>query len=408
MKRRIFGAALVAATMAAGPAIAQSAEEFFKGKTMTYIVATSAGGGYDKYGRLVGKYLAKHLGLDKVVVRNMPGAGHIIGANFLYAAKPDGLTIGTFNTGLIYAQLIGREGVQFDLTKMSWIGKAAADTRTLVVGDHTEFQTFDDLRKSKRTVKLAVSGVGSASYTETRLMARAFNLNLDVIPGFSGTEDTLAIMREEVDGTFGSMSSHAPFVANGEGRFLVGVGGEAKDGVPQARDLVEDEVGEALVAVIESQASLARLTAGPAGIPEDRLAALRTAYLAALTDPELLAETEKLGIPIVPLGGSDVAAAVSAALDRPPDIKAVIAKLLEVEIPSETVKISLTGIKKEGRRIIFQNAGEEVTVKISGSRTTVKIDGAEGKRKNLVVGMNCTVTYAKDGDREASLVDCAK
>jgi transcription elongation GreA/GreB family factor len=72
------------------------------------------------------------------------------------------------------------------------------------------------------------------------------------------------------------------------------------------------------------------------------------------------------------------------------------------------VEIGLTGIKKEGRRIIFQNAGEEVTVKISGSRTTVKIDGAEGKRKNLVVGMNCTVTYAKDGDREATLVDCAK
>ena len=375
---------------------------------MTYIVATSAGGGYDKYGRLVGKYMAKHLGLDKVVVRNMPGAGHIIGANFLYAAEPDGLTIGTFNTGLIYAQLIGREGVQFDLTKMSWVGKAAADTRTLVVGDHTEFQTFDDVRKSDRKIKLAVSGVGSASYTETRLMARAFNLNLDVIPGFSGTEDTLAIMREEVDGTFASMSSYAPFIADGEGRFLIGVGGEARDGVPQARDLVEDEVGEALVAVIESQATLARLTAAPPGVADDRLAALRKAYLAALSDPELLADAEKLGIPIVPLGGDDVSAAVSAALDRPPEVKAVIAKLLEVEIPTETAKVTLTDIKKEGRQIFFQNAGEEVKVKISGSRTTLKIDGAEAKRKNLVVGMNCTVTYAKDGDREATLVDCAK
>ena len=102
---------------------------------------------------------------------------------------------------------------------------------------------------------------------------------------------------------------------------MVGVGGEAKDGVPQARDLVEDEVGEALVAVIESQATLARLTAGPPGVPEDRLAALRDAYLAALTDPELLAEAKKLNIPIVPLGGDDVAAAVNAALDRPPEVK---------------------------------------------------------------------------------------
>jgi tripartite-type tricarboxylate transporter receptor subunit TctC len=408
MKWRIFGAALIAAALAAGPVFAQSGKDFFKGKTMTYIVATSAGGGYDRYGRLVSKYMAKHLGLDKAVVRNMPGAGHIIGANFLYAAEPDGLTIGTFNTGLIYAQLVDREGVQFDLTKMSWVGKAAADTRTLVVGDHTEFKNFDDVRKSDRAIKLAVSGVGSASYTETRLMARAFNLNLEVIPGFSGTEDALAIMREEVDGTFASMSSYAPFVTDGEGRFLVGVGGESKDGVPQARDLTEDEVGEALVAVIESQATLARLTASPPGVPEDRLAALREAYLAALSDPELLADAEKLGIPIVPLGGNDVAKAVSAALDRPPEIKQVIAKLLEVEIPTETVKITLTDIKKEGRQIFFQNAGEEVKVKISGSRTTIKIDGAEAKRKNLVVGMACTVTHAKDGDKEATLVDCAK
>ena len=408
MKRRIFGAALVAAALAAAPAFAQSGKDFFKGKTMTYIVATSPGGGYDTYGRLVSKYMAKHLGLNKVVVRNMPGAGHIIGANFLYASKPDGLTLGTFNTGLIYAQLVGREGMQFDLTKMNWIGKAAAETRTLVVGDHTEFKTFDDVRKSKRTLKLAVAGVGSASYTETRLMARAFNLKLEVIPGFSGTEDTLAIMREEVDGTFASMSSYAPFVAEGEGRFLIGVGGDSKDGVPQARDLTEDEVGEALVAVIESQATLARLTAGPPGIPEDRVAALRQAYLAAMSDPELLAETEKLGIPVIPLGGDAVEAAVNAALNRPPEIKQVIAKLLEVEIPTETAKVSLTGIGDEGRKIMFQNAGEDVTVKISGSRTTLKIDGAEGKRKNLVVGMNCTVTYAKDGDKEATLVDCAK
>ena len=110
----------------------------------------------------------------------------------------------------------------------------------------------------------------------------------------------------------------------------------------------------------------------------------------------------------MPLGGDAVAAAVSAALDRSPEIKAVIAKLLEVEIPSETAKITLIDIKKEGRQIFFQHAGEEVKVKISGSRTKLMIGGAEAKRKNLVVGMNCTVTYAKDGDKEASLVDCAK
>lgn len=407
MKRWVFGAALAAAALATAPALAQSGKDFFKGKTMTYIVATAPGGGYDTYGRLVSKYMAKHLELDKVLVRNLPGAGHIVGANTLYASEPDGLTIGTFNTGLIYAQLVDREGVQFDLTKMSWIGKAAADTRMLVVGDHTEFQTFDDVRNADRPLKLAVAGVGSASFTETRLMARAFDLNLEVLPGYSGTEDAMAIMREEVDGTFASMSSYEPFVKDGEGRFLIGVGGEATEGMPQARDMVEDEVGEALVAVIESQATLARFTAGPPDIPEDRLEALRQAYLAAVNDPELLAETEKLGIPVVPLGGEEVEQAVKAALDRPPEIKQVIAKLLEVEIPTETVEVSLSGVQDEGREITFNKDGEGQTVSISGSRTTVKIDGAEDKRKNLAAGMNCTVTYAPDGG-EATLVDCKK
>ncbi|HEX2255700.1 MAG TPA: tripartite tricarboxylate transporter substrate-binding protein [Afifellaceae bacterium] len=407
MRFRLFGAALAAAALVAAPAAAQSGKDFFRGKTMTYIVATAPGGGYDTYGRLIGKYLEKHLELENVLVKNMPGAGHIIGANFINASEPDGLTIGTFNTGLIYAQLVGQEGVQFDLTKMSWIGKAASESRVLVVGDHTEFETFEDVQNADRPLKLAVAGIGSASYTETRLMARAFDIQLEVLPGYSGTEDAMAIMREEVDGSFASLSSYEPFVSGGEGRFLVAVGGET-EGIPQARDLVQDEVGEALVAVIESQATLARFTAGPPGIPEDRLEALREAYLAALNDPELRAETERLGIPVDPLGGEEVEQAVLAALDRPAEVRQIIADLLEVEIPTETVEASLSDVQNEGREIVFDKDGEGLTVAISGSRTAVKIDGADGKRSDLAAGMSCSVTYAPGGDNEATLVDCRR
>jgi tripartite-type tricarboxylate transporter receptor subunit TctC len=400
--------ALATLSLAGGTAAAQDGAEFFKGKTLTYVVATEAGGGYDTYGRLVSKYLVKHLGMDKAIVRNMPGAGHIIGANFIYASKPDGLTIGTFNTGLIYAQLLEHDGVEFDLTKMGWVGKAAAETRTLVVGDHTEFITFDDVLKAERPIKLAVAGIGSASYTETQLLARAFGIDFQVIPGFSGTEDAMAIMREEVDGSFASRSSYLPFVQNGDGRFLLDVGGATYEGVPQARTLVKDDVGEAIVAVIESQATLARFTAGPPDIPADRLEALRNAYMAAMQDPELLAEAKKLDIPIEPMRGDEVAKAVSAALDRPDDVKAVIAEALNVEVPAETVEASLTGVEDEGRKIMFDKGGDTVTASISGSRTKIMIDGAEGKRDSLAVGMNCSVTYSPGGEQEASLVDCKK
>ncbi len=79
--------------------------DFYKGKTVTYIVATAPGGGYDLYGRLTAEYMQKYLPGSTFVVKNFPGAGHLIGANTLYASKADGLTIGTFNTGLIYNQL---------------------------------------------------------------------------------------------------------------------------------------------------------------------------------------------------------------------------------------------------------------------------------------------------------------
>ena len=128
--------------LAATAASAQTGADFFKGKTVTYIVATAPGGGYDLYGRLVAEYMQKHLPGSTFVVKNVPGAGHMVGANTIYASKPDGLTIGTFNTGLIYNQLIGADGVKFDLTKMSWIGKAASDPRVITIGTQSPIKTL--------------------------------------------------------------------------------------------------------------------------------------------------------------------------------------------------------------------------------------------------------------------------
>ena len=140
MRRLIVaGAALIGLTMAA---YAQSAEDFYRGKVVTYIVATAPGGGYDAYARLISRYIGKYLAGAKVIVLNVPGAGHIVGADEVYVAKPDGLTIGTFNTALIFAQLLKQPGVQFDLAKMSWIGKAASDPRVLVIAKNSGIKSW--------------------------------------------------------------------------------------------------------------------------------------------------------------------------------------------------------------------------------------------------------------------------
>jgi len=314
---------------AAAPSLAQSGADFYRDKTVTYIVATPPGGGYDFWGRLVSEYMQKYLPGSTFVVKNMPGAGHLVGANATYASKPDGLTIGTFNTGLIYAQIIKLDGAKFDLSKMSWIGKAATEPRVLAIASHSPIRTFDDLRAQKTPVNFATSGGGTSSdFVETHMLANVFKLNLKILTGYSGNERRLAMRRGEIVGAMGSRSSFGSFVQDGHGRFIAQIGGSDKD-VPQLRDLVSDPAGKALVAMLQSQGDISRLTAGPPGIPQDRLEALRGAYRKAMEDPELQAKAVRFERSVEPAYGDELLALVNAALNQPPEIVELLKKTLE-------------------------------------------------------------------------------
>jgi tripartite-type tricarboxylate transporter receptor subunit TctC len=405
----VAAAALAAATL---PAQAQQGAEFYKGKTVTYIVATAPGGGYDTYGRLVAEYMQKYLPGSTFVVRNMPGAGHVIGANAIHASRPDGLTIGTFNTGLIYNQLIGLEGVKFDLTKMSWIGKAGSDPRVVVVAQQSPIKTFEELRAGKDQVNFATAGVGSASYVETVMLTNALKLPVKVLTGYNGTEDQLAMRRGEVVGSIASRSSYEQFVNNGFGRFVVQIGGSETD-VPKLGPMVTDPTGKQLVALIQSQGDIARLTAGPPGIPNDRLEALRTAYRKALEDKELQAKAEKLERPVDPAYGEDVAKAVREALNQTPETIAALKQAMSA--PKETpaaggaaaaAKGTIAELKDDARKIVLNvSGGKTFEAAISGSRTEITIAGKKGDRKDLKSGMTCTIDAPSSG-AEAKTIAC--
>src|SRR6185437_10219223 len=242
MRRLATFIALLLAAAVSHASAAQSAQEFYKGKTLTYIVATSPGGGYDTYGRLVARYMNKYLPGARIIVRNLPGAGHLIGANTLYAARPDGLTIGTFNTGLIYLQLLHDPGVRFDLARMSWIGKAASDSRVLVLSKGSGVKSLQQLFESARPpIKLFAAGVGSAAYIDTRLAIYALHLNVQLIPGYNGSEGTLSMLRGETQGTIGSQSSYAQFVAAGNGFYAMQAGGANNSKIPRAEQFAKDD-----------------------------------------------------------------------------------------------------------------------------------------------------------------------
>lgn len=323
---RCFALAMTLGLACAAAASADEQPSFFAGRTLTYIVSTEPGGGYDTYARLIGRHLEKQLGAQ-VVVRNVPGAGHLIGLEQLHRAEPDGLTIGTFNTGLIYAQLLEQEGMHIDLRSLSWVGKAASDPRVFVVGRDTPFRSIADLRAAKESIRLGTSGVGGASHNEMKLLSQVLDLNVTLVVGYGGRGNEMGLLRGEVSGTLGSWSSLRGFIDNGFGRpiFHVGGAGVLDASIPSARDLVVRPEDVAVVEFIEAQAQLGRMTAGPPGIPAERLALLRRAYLAALADPALRQEAEKLEIPIDPADGDEVARRVALALQQTPRTLALLA-----------------------------------------------------------------------------------
>jgi tripartite-type tricarboxylate transporter receptor subunit TctC len=304
--------------------------DFYKGQTLTYVVATSPGGGYDRYGRLVAEYMAKEIPGVTIIIKNMPGAAHMIGANFVYNSKPDGLTIGTFNTGLTLEQVTKAEGIKFDLAKMSWIGKAASDPRMLIVSSFTkDINTIEDLRRPGTPIKVAVNG---SDDPEVKILEKAMKLNVRLLAGYNGNEDQMAMRRGEIDANFASYSAFRSFVENGFGRFLFAVGGNV-DGVPQLRDLVKEQDAEtkALLNLLQAQGDIARLTAGPAAIPEGRLEVLRAAYKKTIENPEFKEKATQSKMPLDPAYGEDVERMVKDAMSLPPATADMVTKLVRTK-----------------------------------------------------------------------------
>jgi tripartite-type tricarboxylate transporter receptor subunit TctC len=311
---------------AGSPPAAGDPRGFFAGKTITYIVATEAGGGYDAYGRLVSQYLGKYLGARNVVVKNVPGGGHIVGTNELYHARPDGLTIGMFNSGLIYAQLLERRGFQARLERMSWLGKAGGEPRVLVTSAQSGFKSIDDVRRLGRPLLMGAGGVGTEGYIDATLLAAAIGLQTRVVLGLATRDAQLSMMRGEIEAQFVSASSSRPLLEGGYGTAImrVGSGPGVDDRVPDAAALLTTDEGQRLVGLIQTVAMLGRWTAGPPGIAADRLGVLREAHAAALADPELLAAAKRLQLPIEPMDGAALADAVRRVLAQPPATVALL------------------------------------------------------------------------------------
>ena len=322
-------------TAMSGMADIGAAEPFYEGKTIKIIVATQPGGGYDTYARMLAGTMEQYLPGSTIIVKNVPGAGHIIGTNKIYTAKPDGLTFGTFNKGLITAQIVGMSGIKFDLSKMSWLGTPATEPRVWMIATKAPFRTLDDIRNSSETCVLSSAGIGSSAHTDALLIARILKLdNIKVVPGFRGTEGEMAMMRGEVHGQIGSTDSLLPMVESGDAHPVLVIDQKRLEAFPDVPTLPEVAPADqkALVDLMITQGLISRPFAGPPGIPEDRLQVLREAFEKSWKDPKMTADAERMGRPIEFVNGPEVAEIVNSALDQPAE---VVAFMKEIIVPEE-------------------------------------------------------------------------
>ena len=387
-----------------GALAAEKGKAYFNGKTVEWIVTTAPGGGHDFWARLASNTMEKKLPGSSFVVKNRPGAGHIIGVNLIYAAPPNGLTLGNFTTGLVYSQVLKQKGIRFDLAKMSWIGKLASEPRTLSVPKDSKFKTFEDLLKTKETVKFSASGVGSGSYTDSFMIGTAFGLPYKIITGYSGSQSALAMLRGEVDLLMGSEDSALSYQRSGQLRIIMQVDGDVK-GVQDARDYAKNPQAKAVMKLLANMGRLSRIIAGPPNIVPDRLEALRAAFKETVADKDFIAAAKKAGRSLEPGYGEAVQQKIVELMDQPPEVVALLKRLSSVKVDMLQHIGRVTKLEREGRTVFIRHEGKEVSAKISGSRTTLTVNGAKAKRKAIKVGMTCTFTYPRAG-AEAKRVDC--
>ncbi|HWG03835.1 MAG TPA: hypothetical protein VG271_02360, partial [Beijerinckiaceae bacterium] len=297
-----------------------------------------AGGSYDAYARVVAMHMPDHIpGHPTIIAENMPGAGGLKSANYLYNVAPkDGLVISTGYAGLPTTQLLSPDGAQFDATKFSWIGSLTEDPYVGFVWHTSPIRTFEDM-KTRETI-FGGSAVGGAG-TDYAIIARdMLGMKLKIVTGYPNSPDMkLAMQRGEIDGEFaeswGALNVTEPaWLKDGTVRIVIQHGFKPLRELPNVPLLIDqaktDADRQALDLLLARQET-AKPYFAPPGIPADRLAVLRKAFDATLRDPSFLADLDKehLGIN-APMNGDEIAAFTAKLAATPPSIVNRITQML--------------------------------------------------------------------------------
>ncbi len=332
--------ALLALAAMTGPALADPIEDFYKGKTITIVTSTGPGGAYDLSARTIGRYLPKYLpGAPQFVVKNMPGAGHVLATNFMYNSAPkDGTTIAIVNNAIPLIQALGGKGIRFDASKIAWIGSLGISNLLSVAWAKSGVKTMDDV--FAREVTTGATGTGSGTFLYPTAMNAILGTKWKVVLGYaSSAEVDLAMTRGEVVARGGAsyrsfLAERPEWIRDKLVNVLTQVGGaREKDfpDVPLMSELGKTEEQRQVLRLISSSVAMGKPFLAPPEIPADRLAALRHAFDQTFKDPEFIAEAQKLELDFNPSSGEAIARVARDTIGAPADLVAKAKAAIETD-----------------------------------------------------------------------------
>jgi tripartite-type tricarboxylate transporter receptor subunit TctC len=330
LARMIVAAVCLTLAAAAPPLAAEEAGDvaaFYRGKTVTIIVGSDSGGGYDLNARALSRHMARHIpGEPTLIVQNKPGASSLAAANYVYeVAAADGRFIAAVQRPVPFQFLFGETGVRFDLRRIQWLGSTAKEPGVFVAWESAPQKTLEDLFHGE----MIVGGNGPSTDTELfgRMMNNLFGTKLKIISGYPGqNEIVLAMQRGEVQGVANWSwsdieSRHRDWISDQKVRFLLQFSLDpipALQGVPHILDIGRSDEERAVLKLLMENKALGRPYFVAPGVPAARVAALRAAFAATMTDPDFIADATKTVGPVDPVTGSEMQKMLGEVYASPP------------------------------------------------------------------------------------------
>jgi tripartite-type tricarboxylate transporter receptor subunit TctC len=322
---RFIGSIAALLALIAAPASVR-AEDFYKGKTLRIMVGFPPGGGFDANGRLLARYIGRHIpGTPEVIVMNTPGAASATSIAHLDVNLPtDGTVIDEFNFGLLGDSLLQPAKTAFDFRHYAWIGSIAEDVTTCFVWRDDAPRTIAEMRGHHYL--FGDAGAGSSEDLNTKILQRVFKLDITEARGYAGSAEVrIAIERREVEGACGSWSSlPADWLTSPKFHPLLRTAKSVPEGmsadVPYILDLAPDDNARQVVRFLLAGGELGRPFIASSAVPTDRIDILRAAFAATVKDPDFIAEAKKLRLPISPRTGAEAVRAVEQLYATPPEI----------------------------------------------------------------------------------------